>query len=339
MQKRPSIYPHNILTGLALTLDDVTQIPPTVWPTGPGYFRTRFRFKFVLVAGTAAGPITEGLMNFVRQIYMKTDADETIVDNLPARIMYKLAIIKGGTAPRVDAIAAASATYLLDVIIHHADPKSLRPEDTVLDTSRYDSITSSVRLGPLTDLFTAPGTATITSTLDITVWRSKYKWDGSKATITGYTSYISRMPVDASSKTEIDFERATDVWLKRVAVHTGTSGAAGRPASGANADTIIKNVSVTDSDDTHVNKVVWATYQDDNKEFYGLESVPAGWVFIDFCEDGSNLSALWSNRNSLKLVWENEGAPAANSFVSLGIEALRALKPTQAEKDAARAAA
>lgn len=331
-QKRPSIYPQTIIRNKALNLNAPTRFN-TDYPLGPGYYTTRFRASVAITAGTAAGPITEGLLNYIRNVLYETDNGEVLVKNLPARVLYKIAQTKSKSAPRVDAIAAADGTYVLDIVIYHVDPLSARPEDTILDTSRYNSLNFEVLTGTAADLFTAPGTATINSvTLDVTVKRSKYKWDSAGSPPIGFTQYGARNPVDASQATEIALERASDLWYKRLFFHTSTSGSSGRIWQGINSDVIIDRLKVTDSDDTHANDLIWKMWQDDNKDEYQFEAVPSGALILDFCDDNSNWSALWSNRNSLKAEWVNVGSPGANSFVSLVYEGYRTLRPPRDSK-------
>jgi hypothetical protein len=109
-QLRAPIYPQNIVQGRAMTVGGKTSFNDD-FPTGPGIYKTVIGINVAIVIGTGAGPISEGILNFVRQIYFRTDNNETIVDNLPARPLYKIAQVKAGSAPRKDEIAAATATY------------------------------------------------------------------------------------------------------------------------------------------------------------------------------------------------------------------------------------
>lgn len=329
MPGRYPIVPDVIAENKAMTVGGRTQFSD-VFPKGPGIYDMWLRVKIAVVIGTGAGPISEGELNFVKSLYFKTDLGEVLLDNVPGRGMYKIGLIKGTTPPRKDAIAAASATYTVDIPVYLADPQTVRPEDTILDTSRYDSMTFDVTLGTISDLFTAPGTATVTATADLMIRRSKGQWNSEEAPPVGHVVYSNRNPVDAATVTEIKLETPKDLTYKRAYVHASTGGVAGQPWYGANSDAIIGSMTLKDGQGDWVRKVHYLQMQDVNKQDYGLENVPAGVVVLDFIPDRSNKSGIFAgDKNELILDWDNQSAPAANSIVTLLTEGYRALR-TQA---------
>ncbi len=326
MPGRFPIMPDVIAENKAMTIGGRTQFSEQ-FMMGPGIYDLWLRVKIAIVIGTGAGPIAEGELNFVKSLYFKTDLGEVCVDNVPGRGMYKIGLTKGGTPPRKDAIAAATATYTVDIPIYFADPLSIRPEDTILDTSRYKSVTFDVTLGTIADLFTAPGTATVTATADLLVNRSKGRWNSGEAPPVGHVVYSNRNPVDAATTTEIKLETATDLSYKRAYVHASTAGVAGQPWYGANSDAIIGSMTLRDGEGDWVHKVHYLQMQDINKQDYGLETVPSGVVVLDFMRDRSNKSAMYSgDKNEIIFDWDNQSAPAANSIVTLLTEGYRALR-------------
>ena len=326
MPGRYPIVPDLIADNKAMTIGGRTQFKDE-FLMGPGVYELWLRVKIAIVIGTGAGPISEGELNFIKSLYFKTDLGEIILDNVPGRGMYKVALTKAKTTPRKDAVAAASATYIVDLPIYLADPGTVRPEDLILDTSRYKSIQFDVTLGTLADLFTAPGTATISATGDLTVRRSKGRWNSAEATPVGHAYYSVRNPVDAASVTEIKHELASDMSLKRAFVHSSTAGVAGQPWYGANSDAIIAAMTVKDGDGDWLRKVHYLQMQDINKADYGLETVPSGLVVIDFIPDKSNKSAIYTgDKNELIFDWDNQSAPAANSIVTMLTEGYRSLR-------------
>lgn len=339
-QNLPSIYPQNIFNGQAVNLNAPTSFGHLL-PVGPGVYEAHLRIAIALTVGTASGPIANGILNFIRQILWKADNGEVFVDNLPARALVEIANVLAGTMPRFDQIAAASATYRLDIPIYFAEPlgigRTQRTNDFVLDTSRYNSHTFDLVTGPLTDLFTSPGTATVAITADLDWERSKYEWNSTDPSrpnynpIMGYMSYSGRAPVDANVVTEILLERAADISYKRLFVHASTSGVGGSKFYGVNSDAIIDKLTVSDTDETHVKDQIWAMLQDRNKRKYQLESVRSGVNVLDFtaADSGSNLRALQSNRNGLKLSWTNQAGVGANSYVTVITQAWRDLRPSR----------
>lgn len=326
MPGRFPVIPDTIVSGQALTFGGKTQISQQ-FPIGPGIYEMWLRFKLNVTIGTGAGPISEGELNIIRQLFMKSDMGEVFLDNVPGRGMFKVGIPKCRTVPRKDAIAAATATYTVDLPIFFVDWDSAKPEDTVIDTSRYRSMTFEVIMGTLADLFTAPGTATLTGTLDVTLRRSKFRWNSVEAPPVGFIQYSGRNPVDAATTTEIKLEVASDLTYKRLYVHSSTSGVSGQPFYGANSDAIIDLMTLKDGDTDWIKAVNWLALQDINKADFHLETVPAGLGVMDFIHDGSLKSGLYAgDKNELRLTWTNQSAPAANSIVSLLTEGYRALR-------------
>jgi hypothetical protein len=293
-------------------------------PVGEGWYGVYLTINIALTIGTGTTPITEGELLFIKNVQLRTDRGE-IVCNLPGRAIWKIAAIKSGALPHKDAIAAATATYRVHLPIFLADFWMLRPEDTVLDTERHNSLTLSVTLGSVSDLLTTPGTAAIVCTLDVELERSFGALpDGGKPI--GFINYDSRPPVDANSTQFIDLERASDMSIKRVYLHTGSSGTGGIPWSGTNSDTRIASLNIKDQSRQIEKDRLWESIQYQNKLDAKLESLLSGVVWFDFVKDRSILSAMaTADKSLLQMVWTNETA-AANNITTLTQENIRTLK-------------
>jgi hypothetical protein len=295
------------------------------FPMGEGWYVMNLRIAIILVVGTGTTPISEGELQFIKNVLLKTDRGE-ILCNLPGRALYKIATYQNSCAPNKDAIAAASATYYVNLPIHFADPKMIRMEDSVLDTSRYNSITLQITLGSVADLLGTVGTSSVTAQATIEVERSLGALpDAAKPHY--HISYDYRPPVDANSLTSIDLERSADMAIKRLYVHSCTSGSAGVPFSGTNADTIQNTVIIKDQNRFIEKERVHRMIQEHNKNSAFLESLIAGVEVFDFVMDGSVPSALATgNKSVLQYTWVNQGGVGANSFVTVVSEMLRTLK-------------
>lgn len=304
------------------------------FPMGEGWFAMLLEFNFAVVIGTGAGPVTEGELLIIKNVLLKTDKGE-IICNLPGRALWKIAALKNGALPFKDAIAAASATYRVHLPIYFSDSfagplQMLRPEDTVVDTSRYNSVSLQVQLGGLSDLFGTVGTATLTSTLDIEVERTFGQLPGSKPGEGGrpvaFINYDSRPPVDANSTTSIDIERSSDLSLKRIYLHTGSSGTAGVPWSGTNSADRILRATIKDQNRFIENDRFLRMVAHQNKLDCGLESLLTGVYMFNFVRDKSIASALATGDKSvLQMTWTNDQA-AANNITTLTQEGVRNLK-------------
>ena len=317
----------NLLSGQALTVNGKTVISDPL-PPGEGWYRAHLRIGIVLTVGTASGPVTEGELLIIKNVLLKTDRGE-IVCNLPGRALYKIASIKAGiAAPRKDAIAAASATYYVNLPIYFAEHyRGLdRPEDTILDTKRYSSLTLEITMGTVADLFTTPGTASITSTLDIEVVRTKGTLP-KQAEPVAIMAYDYRQPIDANSTTQILLERAQDLALKKVYVFSGTSGTAGVPMSGAASDAIQNVVAIKDQSGFIIKDRIHRMIQESNQLDYSLESIITGLEVHDFVQEGSLQAALaTAGKSLLQYQWSNQGGVGANSIITAIQEGIRSLK-------------
>lgn len=295
------------------------------FPMGEGWYILNLRILIDLVVGTGTGPIAEGELNFVKNILLKTDRGE-ILCNLPARALYKIATYQNSSAPNKDAIAAATASYSINLPIHFADAKMIRMEDSILDTSRYNSITMQITCGSVADLLGVPGTATVGARATVEVERSLGALP-EQAKPHYHISYDFRPPVDAFSTTTIDLERSADMAIKRLFVHSSTGGTSGVPFSGINSDLVINTVTLKDQNRFIEKERVHRMIQEHNKNAAFLETIIAGVEVFDFVSDGSIPSALATgNKSVLQYTWLNQGGLAAGSIVTAAAEMLRTLK-------------
>ena len=314
----------NAIRGSALTVNGRT-VFSREFAMGEGWYRMMLRVNIVVTIGTGSGAIAESELLFVKNILLRTDRGE-ILCNLPGRAIYKIAAVKAGSPPRKDAMAAASATYSVDLPIWFVDEKTVRPEDTILDTARYQSVTLDVQIGGVADLFTTVGTSSVTATLDVDIERSKGLLPPEAQPVL-HISYDYAQPIDAASATTIELERSPDLAYKRLYVHECSSGTAGVPFSGANADDVKNLESIRDQTNYIVQDRVHEMIQNQNKNDYSLESVLAGITVTDFIRDGSLISALMTgDKSRLQYLWTNKSGVAANDIVTVAFEGIRKLK-------------
>lgn len=314
----------NVLNGSSCTVGG-RSIFSKEFPLGEAWHRINLRFNIAVTIGTGSGAIAEGELHFIKNILMRTDKGEVLC-NLPGRALYKIAQYKAGSAPRKDAMAAASATYRVNVPIFFVDDTMGIPTDTILDTARYNAITLDVTLGTVADLFTTVGTSSVTCTIDAEVEKQKGLLPPNVLPIY-HVAYEFSPPQDANSGTTIDIDRSTDLAIKRLYVHACSSGSAGVPYSGANADDVQNLESVQDQNGFIIQERVHEMIQDRNQIDAALESVMTGVTVFDFVRDGSNNSALYTgDKSKLQYKWTNKAGVAANDIVTVAYEGLRTLK-------------
>ncbi len=314
----------NVITGAPMTINGQTMFSKE-YPMGEGWFAIWLRFNIVFVVGTGTTPITEGELLFIKNVLLRTDRGE-IICNLPGRALYKIATYKCGTPLRKDAIAAASATYRVSLPIFFTDDSLIRPEDTILNTARYSSVSLQVTLGGVADLLTTPGTSSVTATMDSDILRTAGVLP-KEAFPLYHINYDMRPPLDASVNQNIDLERSPDLSLKRLYVHSSTGGTGGVPWSGVNADTIQAVSTVKDQNRFIEKDRIHAGILDQNKFDASLEAILSGVEIFDFVRDKSIASALATGDKSiLQYTWTNQGGVAANSIVTATQEGIRTLK-------------
>lgn len=313
-----------LISGATLNLNGQTTFSKE-FPMNSGWYKMLLRFNNVFTVGTGTTPIAEGELLIVKSILLRTDRGE-ILCNLPGRALYKMAHYRNEAAPRSDAIAAASATYRTTLPIYFADEFMLRPEDTILDTSRYNSITLQVTMGTVADLLTTVGTSSAAYTLDCSVERSLDMLP-TEAKPLFHVNYDYRNPVDANSTTIIDLERSADMSVKRLFVFAGTSGTAGIPCSGVASDAIQNVINLKDQSRFIEADRIHAMIQDQNIMDQGLAARITGLEVFEFVRDRSIAAALATGSKSvLQYAWTNQGGVGANSIVTLFAEMVRTLK-------------
>jgi len=324
---RGNAEPVNLIAGQTLVPNAKTVFSDPL-PMGEGWYRAMVRIGIVFTVGTGTTPITEGELNFIKNVFLKTDRGE-IICNLPGRALYKIACFKAGiVAPRKDAIAAASATYYVTLPIWFADHLRMmdRPEDTILDTKRYSSVTLEITLGTVADLLSTVGTSSVTATLDMEVVRTKGNLPKGGEPV-AVIAYDYRNPVDANTTQQVLLERAQDLALKRLFIHTATSATGSVPMSGVNSDAIINVLQVKDQSGFIVKDRIHRMIQEMNQIDFQLESIITGMECIDFVQEGSLQAALaTAGKSLLQVQWSNQGGVGTNSGVTVIQEGIRSLK-------------
>jgi hypothetical protein len=324
-QGRGYVERANLVTNAALAVGGANTIFSKEFPMGEGWYMMNIRIGIILVVGTGTTAIAEGELLFIKNVLLKTDRGE-ILCNLPGRALYKITTYQNSCAPNKDAVAASNGTYYVNLPIHFADPKMIRMEDSVLDTSRYNSVTLQITLGSVADLLGTVGTATVTATGTIEVERSLGALPP-EAKPHYHISYDYRPPIDASVLTTIDIERSADMAIKRLYVHSCTSGTAGVPFAGVNSDAVQATITIKDQNRFIEKERVHRMIQEHNKNAAFLEALIAGVEVFDFVMDGSVPSALATgNKSVLQYTWINQAGVTSGYIVTLVEEMLRTLK-------------
>lgn len=314
---------YNFVSGAALNINGNTPFSKE-FRLGAGWYKMWLRFVFTFTVGTGTTPLTDATARIIKKIFFKTDRGELIC-NEPGRAMFYVAAYRLGTLPFRTTFAASNGTYEIDIPILFTDDYMDRPEDTVLDTARYESLDLEIQLGGVADLLGTVGTSSVTATLDIDVERSYGKLPD-KAKPHYFISYDHRAPQDASVNPNIELEKSPDLSIKRLYFFMGDTGSAGIPWSGNANDTYPVKTNIQDQDRFIEKDRKHPFVQSVNKLDASLEVALAGIEVYDWVRDGSITSALSTGeKSSLQLQLTQSGA-AANSIITATHEGVRLLK-------------
>ncbi|MHB1516640.1 MAG: hypothetical protein ACYCVY_13280 [Acidiferrobacteraceae bacterium] len=324
----------NVITGANVNLGGNTNFT-NQWPMGFGYYGINLRFTASVTPGATppVGPITDNFLLLIKNILFQSDRAENFC-NLPARALAFLNQLDSGALPQIDQIGVAAGNYYMTLHIPFVDWRMLRPQDTVVDTSRYNSCKLTVTAGTAADIWATPNTGTFTLTMDADIESSYGPLPGEYGNAQNigakplfYRELDFNNPIDASGGSLfVDLKRAEDLAIRKYLVHSCTGGTAGQPMSGANANSVILSSSFQTQAGYIKQNQIAQMVQRENLMSYRLPAVQTGLYVYDFVRDRSNGSALATgNKTYLHYNWVNNGAQAAGNLVTVVSDGLRAL--------------
>ena len=180
---------------------------------GEGYKSLRLTFHHDITIGTGTSPYEKGGLLAVKDITFKTSKNEEPIST-PALGLHYFNKLFTGVEPVYDPILAVDGVYDQIIDLPFAMPFLTRQEDTILDTKRYSHLEMKISLGGLADMFATPGDATLQTTLDIALLRSKTCMDPEGWGDPHFLPYIKHYPrFRADTIGYLDIERATDLIL------------------------------------------------------------------------------------------------------------------------------
>src|SRR5574341_726291 len=275
---------------------------------GQGWYMIWLRIKLALTIGTGTGAISEGELNIIKSITLRSSNNDYPINGVHGRPLYDFGRLRSERAPRRDAIAAATGTYLVYIPVYFADPLLFRPEDTILDTGRYESLTLEITMGGLADLLTAPGTAALTASIVTQVERTTVRLLKHQLP-TRLMSIKQAAPIDLSTTGVLRVPRADQHRIKRLLIYAGASGVANTAFSGTPSDAIIDSVELYDGIGYPFKKQDFQFLSERNAIDKRLETRPIGRGLIDWLERDEN-GSLWAS-------YDTTGLPALDLNLTL----------------------
>lgn len=278
----------------------------TQWPLGLAWYSLILRFNIALTLGTGATALTDALQRIINAVSIITDVDGPCVNNVPGRALYRRAQFVGpaGVAPVQDSFSAATGTYRIQIPIHFYDYGMKRPEDTILDTMKYQTISLLVTMGGPERLLATVGTATVSMTLDADIEYPVLPLvpntvDGDGRIVEGSSPilypYLAIKPaINPNNQLFVDLDRSADLGIKRLFWFTsdGSDGSTNSTDSfqGVAQNNILNLVSLEDQNGfcgmrTRIADMV-KRHMVANQQIDG-GAVPAGWYLHEYVNSGS----------------------------------------------------
>jgi len=311
------------------------------FPLNRLYAAISLRIKATVTVGggtpTSYVSATNPVLQVIKNIMFKVSGDGIAV-NAPGVALYHLAALKLGKLPRIDNASFnpnSKAAYAMSVNIPllFVDPRMARPEDTILDMSRYSSAELFITMGDGTDVVApgvgSDGTFTLSAmTADIVIEGPTGAPRASMRPIFFQKIELEGSPKNTASDTQVHLMRATDRLLKRVLVGSNTYGTVSKPFSGVASSAILDQVSFGDERQYYDRQRYDEDILDENQAAYQVDT-QTGIYLLDYVKDKSNLSTIpTGDKGDLKLEYTiDASAPATGTnMVSTVSETLNLLK-------------
>ena len=300
---------------------------------GQGWYRAWLIIKNAYVNGTGSGAKTdEPELAVIKNIFLRSDKNEYFVGNLPGRPLFDMPRTDFARAADKTAFAAVDGTYEVVIPLVFADHDLARPEDTIIDTGRYESMTLGITMGNESDLLGTVGSAVATFTATLIVERSVGRLIETQLPIK-YVSYSMSPPIDLSVTTVVRLERGDGIRIKKMLLYAGAGGSVSSPFSGIPSNAIIGTIEMQDTIGFPMQRLKASYLQFKNNTEYKLNAAAVGRYFVDFMiidENGSVFASYDTSKKSkvdLNLV---AGTAPANSIVSVAVEQVRDLVGVEA---------
>ena len=321
-QKRPTII-QNVFTGQPL-INGQPNLFQDKFPKGALWYELWLELIFTVVIGTGTTPLTNGLLNAIKNVYLKSDKEGVIINACGlalAERSHKVA----GTLTSIDTLAASNGSYSVFLPIQLANPCLRRPEDLGINSARTSQMDLNVTIGSLADLFGSVGTAQLAVTANVHVVTST--GPVTKSTAPKAVPYIVTIgPINPANQTYMDIERNIDLFIMDVTVFSQNSTTSGVPCSGTQADTVLTSLQFEDNLAIPFRSVTWRSLEAKNKQDYQFETVKVGEAIIDFSMDGSIYSAYpTGGKSRVQITWVNN--TLSTSQITALLDGWKRLKP------------
>lgn len=278
--------------------------------SGEGWRRLRLTFHHTITAGGTV-PNALGAYLFLKNLSLKTGDGENPVD-CPGMGLYLHNFLMHGVEPVYTTVIAGAGTFHSVVDIPFVFPFLARKEDLSIDSGRYNMIELQIQSGSLVDFQRTIGTAALTTTMDMTLFRNKSCWEESGKPLA--LPFIKHMaPFQAVTKGYADLESAKDLILFGFHAHAAdlvTWGTVGNAYEGTPAD-CLDDISFYDNLNHWLRLNKLYVFQEERAHYSNNRAFTGVYPWV-FSREGSYKSGLpTGDRSEMKFVIGNGnvGAP------------------------------
>lgn len=292
------------------------------------------------VAAPTGTVVTDAPMQLWK-LALTTDLDKDVVEaSTEVRALFRYAQFLQGTQGDITTpvITASTVTdFNVAVQILMVDPRMMVPEDTILDTRRYNTITLTITTGQLTDIVVTPVNITLQNTFaDIAFLRVSPRVPMPLDIVKSLSTYKRYAPLVPPNDFVTNLDRIPTLAVKRYLwfASAGTQVVAGAPFTGAGVDTVLDTFRVSSNIRDHFGSAIGGysrrVLRNDNKLDYSIETWPTGWFVDDMVLDKSILSALATGNLSVlqSILTYQSGLPSTPqvSIFQAGLSKLRGVR-------------
>lgn len=312
------------------------------FPVGDPWHTMTINLRGEILGGgtTPTGTILADAPLPLWQIALTTDLDKDVVEpQVSARALYRYAQFMMETpaeivAPTVPGVGLTTS-FNVGVMLLFSDPRLLIPEDSILDTRRYNTITLTIFTGVLTDIDSPNTFSTLQNVFaDIEILRVSPRVPLPLNVVKTLPFYKRYAPLVPPADTILNLDKVPTLAIKRLLWFSSSGSTAGIPFTGTGVDTVIDTFRVSSNRRDHFGSAVGGVsrrvLRSDNKLDYKSETYPGGWWTYDTVLDRSLMSALATGDLSvLQSILTYQGGLPATPQVSVFQAGLQKLRGTR----------
>lgn len=188
---------------------------------GLGIRKIRLLLCATVVAGTNTTPNTTGCYNYLKGVTLRNNKDEYYLNAVPGLALLRANWNFDKATPHYDPVLLAGGVFRAVVDLPLTYPFLNRPEDTIVETKRLNSMTLEIACGTVLDFLSVAGTGTVVVTIGIEIIGTRASvgvtQDGTPDPVHAqayFHSYMRTYPMlHADVQTFWDLEAAPDLAL------------------------------------------------------------------------------------------------------------------------------